>query len=44
MKVEVKSASLIMVITDVEPRASSVPIEAEGVVVEAAPAAEGDEG
>lgn len=43
MKVDVRSASLIMVITDVEPRAPSVPIEAEAVVVEAAPAAEGDE-
>ena len=40
MKVDVKSAALIMVITDVEPRAPSVPIEAEAVVVEAAPAAE----
>ena len=43
MRVEVRSASLILVITDVEPRAPSVSIEAEAVVVEAAPAAEGDD-
>jgi hypothetical protein len=43
MKVDVTSSLLIMVITDVEPRAPSVLIEAEAMVAEAAPAAEGNE-
>ena len=43
MKVDVKSAPLIMVIKDVEPRMPSAAVEAEAVVAEAAPAADGDE-